>query len=152
MENATAIEIFWSFVVLVGAIVTWISVLLVKGDRSAYQHSGEFEEDSSMDRLSFSRIRNKLVDALILTGFLAIGVIAMLNPPPQNQDPVTWRAIFSGAIFVLSAIGLTSDSILYLIDRRYRLQRTLPPPHTLPATPRNPWDRVIEHMEDQKHG
>ena len=115
MPDSVAItEVIWTFIGLVGLVVTIKNLNDAYGSRARYIELG-FNGAGLL--LAAAHIRRESMRILIEASIAGIGIAAMLAPPANPAQPVTaLGVIVTMGLFIINA-ATTLDSIL---DRRIR--------------------------------
>lgn len=112
--DASWIEILWSAVSLLCLIANAGALVEAWGDRNAVRLRGI---NGARKITARKAVRTELVRSLIQAGFLGIGVLAMLTPPPIRES-VSRNSVIFGLVFVAMEVALATVSILDSYDTR----------------------------------
>lgn len=115
-HTISIIELIWTLVAVLGCAFSGYVVCIVIGNYQALQKDPTYIPDGPRAFYARGRIRTEVVKLVIMIGFIAIGIAAMMTAPTHSGTTST-ASVTIAIVLISSSLLMTYDSILYIINR-----------------------------------
>lgn len=115
-HTISIIELLWSVIAIIGTVFAFYVVQIVFGNYIALQRDPTYIPDGPRAFYARGRIRTELVKLFVMLSFVAIGVVAMTQPPAHDST-LTPSTITIATALIMSSLLMSYDSVLYILNR-----------------------------------
>jgi len=115
-HTISIIELIWTLVAVLGCAFSGYVVNIVINNYQALQRDPTYKPEGPRAFYARGRIRTEIIKFVIMVGFIAIGIAAMMTAPTHVGTTST-ASITVAIVLIASSLLMAYDSILYIINR-----------------------------------